>query len=183
MDTKLKAIETRYKGYRFRSRLEARWAVFFDTLGVRYEYEKEGFVLLGGLTYLPDFWLPDFRLWVEIKPVNDFDESWEKSYHLPGATGFDCLYICGQPWPNEYAITEMKVDPEGPWDGWFEAEFAECRRCDGLCLLESENGWSQIGPHTCGNAERWPLYGADAPRLSAAYKAAREARFEHGEKP
>jgi hypothetical protein len=26
-----KAIETHYKGYRFRSRLEARWAVFFDT--------------------------------------------------------------------------------------------------------------------------------------------------------
>lgn len=25
-------IETEYKGYRFRSRLEARWAVFFDTL-------------------------------------------------------------------------------------------------------------------------------------------------------
>ena len=26
----IKAIETYYKGYRFRSRLEARWAVFFD---------------------------------------------------------------------------------------------------------------------------------------------------------
>lgn len=30
----MKAIETRYKGYRFRSRLEARWAVFFDALGL-----------------------------------------------------------------------------------------------------------------------------------------------------
>jgi hypothetical protein len=41
----IKAIETRYKGYRFRSRLEARWAVFFDALGVEWEYEKEGFDL------------------------------------------------------------------------------------------------------------------------------------------
>ena len=39
----IKAIETVYNGYRFRSRVEARWAVFFDTLGVPYEYEKEGF--------------------------------------------------------------------------------------------------------------------------------------------
>lgn len=29
----LKAIETIWKGYRFRSRTEARWAVFLETLG------------------------------------------------------------------------------------------------------------------------------------------------------
>jgi len=39
----IKAIETVYNGYKFRSRLEARWAVFFDALGIEYEYEKEGF--------------------------------------------------------------------------------------------------------------------------------------------
>ena len=39
----IKPIETYYNGYRFRSRLEARWAVFFDALGVPYEYEPEGF--------------------------------------------------------------------------------------------------------------------------------------------
>ena len=54
---KIKAIETRYKGYRFRSRLEARWAVFFDALCIEWEYEREGFVLPYG-PYLPDFWLP-----------------------------------------------------------------------------------------------------------------------------
>lgn len=51
----MKAIETVYNGYRFRSRLEARWAVFFDTLGIKYEYEPEGFVLDNGMKYLPDF--------------------------------------------------------------------------------------------------------------------------------
>jgi hypothetical protein len=29
----LRPIETRYRGFRFRSRLEARWAVFFDAAG------------------------------------------------------------------------------------------------------------------------------------------------------
>ena len=29
----LRPIETHYNGYRFRSRLEARWAVFFEAMG------------------------------------------------------------------------------------------------------------------------------------------------------
>src|ERR1022692_1636793 len=32
---------TQYNGYRFRSRLEARWAVFFNALHIKYVYEKE----------------------------------------------------------------------------------------------------------------------------------------------
>lgn len=51
----MKAIETRYKGYRFRSRLEARWAVFFDALGIKWEYEPEGYDLGEAGWYLPDF--------------------------------------------------------------------------------------------------------------------------------
>ena len=46
--SELRAIQTEYKGYRFRSRLEARWAVFFDTLGVKWEYEPEGYDLGNG---------------------------------------------------------------------------------------------------------------------------------------
>lgn len=51
----IKNIETEYNGYKFRSRLEARWAVFFDAAGIKYEYEPEGFDLGNGLRYLPDF--------------------------------------------------------------------------------------------------------------------------------
>ena len=50
----VKAIETSYKGYRFRSRLEARWAVFFDELGLKWKYEDQGFETKAG-RYLPDF--------------------------------------------------------------------------------------------------------------------------------
>ena len=74
----IKPIETYYNGYRFRSRLEARWAVFFDALGVKYEYEPEGFDLGDGLYYLPDFKVKcwgtrgdieeePFDLWIEVK--------------------------------------------------------------------------------------------------------------------
>ena len=57
----LKPIETYYNGYRFRSRLEARWAVFFDALGIKWEYEPEGYELPGGIRYLPDFYLPKWQ--------------------------------------------------------------------------------------------------------------------------
>lgn len=50
----IKAIETRYAGCRFRSRLEARWAVFLDTLKIEWQYEYEGFETSAGW-YLPDF--------------------------------------------------------------------------------------------------------------------------------
>ena len=63
---KVKAIETQFDGYHFRSRIEARWALVFKLLGQPYEYEKEGYDL-GGSWYLCDFWLPRDHAWVEIK--------------------------------------------------------------------------------------------------------------------
>lgn len=56
----IKAIETEYHGYRFRSRLEARWAVFFDSLQVEWLYEFNAFETTVG-NYLPDFLLPKSR--------------------------------------------------------------------------------------------------------------------------
>jgi hypothetical protein len=66
---KIAARETKYAGVLFRSRLEARWAAFFDLLGWDWEYEPIDL----------DGWTPDFRLFgrvlVEVKPVDHFDES------------------------------------------------------------------------------------------------------------
>lgn len=66
----IKPIETFYNGYRFRSRLEARWAVFFDAAGIKYEYEPEGYEV-DGIKYLPDFYLPELDVHVEVKPDRD----------------------------------------------------------------------------------------------------------------
>jgi hypothetical protein len=60
-------IETRFRGYHFRSRLEARWFAFFEAIGVRAEYEPQGFVTSSG-AYLPDFFVNEWRTWIEIKP-------------------------------------------------------------------------------------------------------------------
>lgn len=69
----IKVIETEYKGYKFRSRLEARWAVFFDSLGIKYEYEPEGVELEDGTKYLPDFYLTEMDAYVEIKGIGAID--------------------------------------------------------------------------------------------------------------
>lgn len=63
----IKAIETVYKGYPFRSRLEARWAVFFEALGVSFDYEPEGYKIDNAIKYLPDFYIPEWDMYIEIK--------------------------------------------------------------------------------------------------------------------
>lgn len=88
MAGEIKAIETRYKGYRFRSRLEARWAVFFDALGLRWQYELQGFNF-GGLCYLPDFYLPDWDTFFEVKPdlpMEDFGDGFISVFDHSGHT-------------------------------------------------------------------------------------------------
>jgi hypothetical protein len=67
------AIPTHYAGRHFRSRLEARWAMFFTLAGYSWDYEVEGFRLSNGMQYLPDFVvrhpkMPHIVRYVEIKP-------------------------------------------------------------------------------------------------------------------
>lgn len=65
--TAIRAIETRYAGQVFRSRLEADYAATFDRYGIRWDYEPEGYKLSDGTWYSPDFYLPDSRAWAEVK--------------------------------------------------------------------------------------------------------------------
>ena len=68
MTATVEAIETSYAGYKFRSRLEARWAVFFDSLRIPWRYEPQGYLIgENKRAYLPDFWLPEAGAWVEVK--------------------------------------------------------------------------------------------------------------------
>lgn len=93
----VKAIETNYNGYRFRSRLEARWAVFFEAAFIDYEYEPEGFVLDDGTCYLPDFYLPQFHMYVEIKPKDiDYDEFCKARKKLESLYNADMFYKEGK---------------------------------------------------------------------------------------
>lgn len=129
----IKPIETVYNGYRFRSRLEARWAVFFDTLGIRYEYEKDGFDL-HGTWYLPDFWLSEHQYWIEIKGKKPTDEELAKVRMLYEVTGYPSCLFYGLPGDHEGYAFYSDVNESGggvgaPID---DLEWVICRACGGI---------------------------------------------------
>jgi hypothetical protein len=91
------AIETTWKGYRFRSRLEARWAVFLSTLGVQWEYEAEGYELSDGTRYLPDFWLPNEQAWIEVKGADPSPDEMATCAQLADEAGLPVIMVVGTP--------------------------------------------------------------------------------------
>lgn len=71
MSRDVEAIETTYDGVVYRSRTEARWAVFFDCLGLEFDYEPKYYQLSSGKKYLPDFYIHDFNVHFEVKPSSE----------------------------------------------------------------------------------------------------------------
>lgn len=114
---KFKAIDTNYKGYKFRSRLEARWAIYFDSVGLKWEYEKEGFEFEDGIKYLPDFWLPEVEMWAEVKHNDYFDwedEEKKKVEYLVKSTKNPCILLCGVPELKPYDCLVIPDNPNEP---------------------------------------------------------------------
>lgn len=108
----IKPIETHYKGYRFRSRLEAKWAVFFETLRLKWEYEKEGFVLPNHINYLPDFWIDDLQIFIEIKPAYPSPTEEDKLDWMASGDKPIALFY-GLPNENYGLLRCMEVDDGG----------------------------------------------------------------------
>lgn len=203
-------IETRYKGYKFRSRLEARWAVFFDSAGIEWQYEPEGFQSYG-YSYLPDFYLPASRTWVEVKGS---DQALREDHDKLVA-----LLDCSSPIPginDSYMATQAESDhargllilgsiPErhfglilhpiiqhhkGLIRTW--ASFGSCDMP--LLLVPRQRSWltemMQIPADESGmesDAKLWSVQHLSIKTASAigpaikGYDDARQARFEHGQ--
>jgi len=107
----IRSKKTPYNGILFRSKLEAKWAVFFDSLGVGYKYEPEWDEVdigIGYIQYKPDFYLPDLDLWIEVKPVGFGKMKYENIKKAEGwAKDYDgLLVLVGPPSaPLFYLIT------------------------------------------------------------------------------
>jgi hypothetical protein len=177
----IKAIETTYNGYRFRSRTEARWAVFFRHAGIKFEYEPQGF-LLDGIAYLPDFWLPDSKFWFEVKGVEPTETEYALCHALAAETGNVALLAVGPPNEQDYNI--IVIPAHRPADDSIDFigkyRFEDDRRNDGDYWLVSDYGdaFSFYCKPNSRSHGRMPLL--REPSLSA-YRASKSARFEHGE--
>lgn len=198
----IQAIETHYNGYRFRSRLEARWAVFFDALEIAWSYEVEGLrVTHSGkktIYYLPDFWLPDWGLFVEIKPTYDIEKT--ELYKMVSVVAHSEsqveLLILRGPDPGQYLgslFYSVKQEYYHVIEGlqWSECLFCgkpgfyQMVRDGGTIPIDKErfrcntNGCAASGIGvTLKKQVNWITSG-----IERAIVAARSARFEHGETP
>lgn len=134
----IKAIETRYKGYRFRSRLEARWAVFFDALGIEWEYEKEGYDLGEAGLYLPDFWLPKFNTFFEVKGDYPSDGDLAKIESLAVQSDFGILVPIGTIDKHRWLDYNVEIPP-------ILTEIKVSRSCDKFVRSAFMHGDSVFG--------------------------------------
>lgn len=176
----MKPIETQYKGYRFRSRLEARWAVFFEYLFIEWEYEKEGYVLDDGTMYLPDFWipldkdnLPGWGYWIEIKANEPTEAEMIKAQLLSRGTGHTTYIFWGDLSRDNWHTVIFKGQNNGDIyinHGWYvstTAVFCDDHNCHHLPLPNSFRL----------STAKWVI----PPFIDLALDAARSARFEHKE--
>jgi len=107
----ISAIPTKYNGYKYRSKMEAKTAVFLDSLKISFEYEKEGYKLIlpfsspneerDEIFYLPDFYIPAQdcidECFIEVKGVTpSYDEN-EKAIALCLATKIPVIFVYGFP--------------------------------------------------------------------------------------
>ena len=186
----MKAIETEYKGYRFRSRLEARWAVFFDEMGIKYEYEPEGIVLSDGTHYLPDFFLPDFNCYFEVKRsgIKGTKEGWTAEKKVSDLRSQDCVgMICyGDPYDNDIFLEAIDCnDSGGGWSASTPVTFDVDDDGDPILVspwADDERTYFSDNFETLLPIYQGTLYDVSARARRARVKA-RQARFEHGEKP
>lgn len=198
------AIETTYRGCRFRSRLEARWAVFLDELRITWKYEDQGYEV-DGFRCLPDFWLPDLSMYAEVKGDpnglrSDFDRMsviLGPRSPLPGfADGTTSLMVLGEVPDVSYGVTVLhpcltrsSLILQRTW-GFFAPmkagnhTFVFDANQSRLSMLFGRFAFNDPGESSDSagwDTRAWVL---DTPggfdTCLNAYRAARGARFEHG---
>ena len=123
----IEAVQTRYKQIFFRSRAEARWALFMDMLSIPYEYEPEKYQL-STKRYIPDFLvrLPEGysseAFFIEVKGPPPNDEDKRCAVELSNHTHLDVF------------ILDAKIDSSSV------VRYQD--RCDDRCCDEPEH-WLQ----------------------------------------
>ena len=174
----IKAIETVYNGRRYRSRAEARWSIFFETLGIDSQYEVEGYEF-DGIRYLPDFWLPSYNCWVEIKGPEPTEDELQKAHLLSLSTEKPVYIFFGDIWlPSQQKYGGAYLCRNTRWtQGYYWYECSDCKSI-GLATMDDEGRFSCQCTTASINRKS---YNNNSPQLYTAYKTARQARFEFGE--
>lgn len=179
----MRAIQTHYRGCHFRSRLEARWAVFFSALGLEWDYEPEGFELASG-RYLPDFHIK-FRercgntsdYWFEVKGDIKATTPHEWRRMVEFGQHKDLIILDGTPDVRMYLRPDEFVGEDGenltPIPAWAH----DSMRSGYLLMSPKGRPWFDEYSVLSNDPVYWrgPL-----AEIAGAVRAAKSARFEFG---
>lgn len=177
----LKPIETYYDGYKFRSKLEARWATFFNEAGIKYEYEKEAYNL-GDCYYTPDFWLPELKRWVEVKGQEPTEIETHKLYKLLAMTNQKGFFLIGNTPSFAESVSFYVNDLTCVFNNYIiqystqKRVIRECPKC-GKTILSFPK---YIPPHLCLNNKQSLKISCcrNSIKIANAFIAARQFRHE-----
>lgn len=187
------AIETEYRGHLFRSRLEARFAVFFDCLRCEWLYEPEGFSLPSG-RYLPDFFLPRVRggTWIEVKPwgmrsffgfaqargsVYERDPRYEEFGGLAHEMGHDFFIAYGIPSLSYFDSADYRSC--GMLENSFDPFMWCVCPCGKTLGIEFDGRGGRVNCDCNKDFDHGKAYSHDHERIIIAAESARKFKFEH----
>lgn len=175
-------LETLYAGCLFRSRLEARWAVFFDVWGLKWRYEPDAFLLPSGRAYLPDFLLEGIG-YVECKPSRQVDDGKLMELATLSPDQYQPCFVIYRDVPAPTEIPDSGALVTGFGDEWIingadEASywFSQCPAC-GKKGITYQGRSSRLGCPCCvgGKDRTWNERAVVGMRVAAV--AARSMRF------
>ena len=183
----IEPIPTFYNGCHFRSRTEARWAIFFDCLMLEWHYEPEGFKMgppHKKIYYLPDFFLPEINAYVEIKGPSPNTKDLRKIMTFKALkTDVNMIVLFGSVYPERQGY--MLYGKDKGDEQWFEshsAYFAVCQKCrTGLYIVSDDDN----GDIFCLIPCQGQCFGPEKINtiidsfIMEAYRTASYARFEH----
>jgi len=145
MNYTIVAHPTKYAGVQFRSRLEARWAAFFDLKGWSWEYEP-----LDLKSWSPDFYVTaqdpveSFKGFAEVKPFvrsSQFDT--QKMLNACGEESLLCGNGTSWVWSFEYnddnGVFTSSDRGDGPCPCLHGPYHDPNYRCDQACWREAGN--------------------------------------------
>lgn len=189
----IQSIFTNYAGYTFKSRLEARWAVFFDHMKLDYMYEPVCmFLPAASCNYSPDFFVPhlqlaggrDVAVWIEIKGPSPISEELKKASELCGQTETDVYMFFGdigtsaytRKFSEETRVIQWHYEPQQKEVIRIESlGLAECKTCRALDIVK-EASTLKVNC-SCSNSQKQARTSHFFSPLFIAMKAAKTYKF------
>lgn len=203
------ALPTVYNGTTYFSRLEAKWACFFEHANIKFTYEAQGYSSDDGSRYNPDYYFPDYDIYGEVKGNIKY---WQKdiervSKFLASKSPFRGIMIFGDipryfsekgsvywfpflfydPLINGPAITYVPIidSVEG---GLIKTDFSVSARLRKPFYVDSTSPYEMISPVFDDNipsllkSDRFPIMLSDfpTPHLQEGLSKARSRIFQEG---